>query len=112
MSNNQYNKNHLENTTDNCVDFDYDYDIFNQVSINPKDFADSLKAINSYILKKATAIAWQIESLPDEERKAYLGHTQGKTWREIGRGLGISKDTVQARFHSANEKIRKFLANG
>jgi DNA-directed RNA polymerase specialized sigma24 family protein len=110
MSYNQNNRNqsYLENTDDNCVDFDYDYDILNKTAINPKDFTDSLIAIDRYIKRKAISLAVFIGSLNDEERISFLSKAQGMSYRKIGQLLGIDKNTAQDRYYSAKHKIDQF----
>ena len=52
-----------------------------------------------------------LERLTDKQREAYaLYYDEGYTMEEIGGMLGISRDAVKDRLHSAVQKTRKYIA--
>ncbi len=106
MQNKRNNLDYIENTKDHSVDFDLLK--IDAALIDPENFIEVIKALNSYIIKKATVLSIQISLMDDKERIAYLGRAQEKSWREIGREIGIDKNTAQEYFHIAKQKITQF----
>ena len=51
-----------------------------------------------------------LESLTDKQREIFVAHAlEGKTFREIGESMGVSKQTVYELYTMAVKKLKNFL---